>query len=596
MKDPWRWIDERTGLGRRARGFLDHRLAGGPRWRHALYAALLFAFVIQVITGFCLWTGYSASTQTAWESVHHLQDETSGGWLLRGLHHFTAQLVMVLLAVCLATAILTRAFRAPHEIGYWLLLAAIPLGVGMSVTGWLLPFDQNGYWAARVPLNILSIVPFVGPPLQTLLLGGPDVGHHTLTRFLALHAGLLPLTLGMVLYLAVRLIRRAPPGEAPTSPGQPWWPEQAWRDALLCAGVLGVGLLLVFAGHDEPGAPLKAPADLSESYSAARPEWFFLFLFQFLKYFPGGTEIIGAVIIPSALLALLAAMPFIERRRRGHAFNVTVLTLLALGIVGLTWQAMSRDRRDPDHAAALAAAERDAVRVRTLARLAGVPPTGASSLLRSDPLTQGPRLFARQCASCHRFDGHDGLGGKPADPPSAPDLQGFASRAWLTGLLDPERISSPHYFGGTKHTDGKMAKFVKRDVAGFDDKSKVDLQKVIAAVSAEAQLPAQRELEAREVTLIEEGRKLAATSDMRCVECHQFRKPDEDATAPDLTGYGSREWLMGIISDPAHTRFYGRRNDRMPAFGEEKVLDAQAIGILADWLRGDWPAEAGNGR
>jgi ubiquinol-cytochrome c reductase cytochrome b subunit len=76
---------------------------------------------------------------------------------------------------------------------------------------------------------------------------------------------------------------------------------------------------------------------------------------------------------------------------------------------------------------------------------------------------------------------------------------------------------------------------------------------------------------------------------MRCTGCHQFRTPDEDAIAPDLTGYGSREWLIAFISNPAHLRFYGRRNDRMPVFGEEGSLTAEEIGLLADWLRGDWP-------
>jgi ubiquinol-cytochrome c reductase cytochrome b subunit len=99
-------------------------------------------------------------------------------------------------------------------------------------------------------------------------------------------------------------------------------------------------------------------------------------------------------------------------------------------------------------------------------------------------------------------------------------------------------------------------------------------------------LPGQAEADERDVALIEEGRKFIASETARCVECHQFRKSDEGATAPDLTGYGSREWLISIISNPRHERFYGRRNDRMPSFGEEKILDARSIELLADWLRG----------
>jgi ubiquinol-cytochrome c reductase cytochrome b subunit len=79
---------------------------------------------------------------------------------------------------------------------------------------------------------------------------------------------------------------------------------------------------------------------------------------------------------------------------------------------------------------------------------------------------------------------------------------------------------------------------------------------------------------------------------MRCTECHQFRKTDEDASAPDLTGWGSREWIIGMITDPAHERFYGKRNDRMPAFGKKELLDSHAIGLLAEWLRSSAPEKS----
>src|SRR5205085_5047549 len=130
-------------------------------------------------------------------------------------------------------------------------------------------------------------------------------------------------------------------------------------------------------------------------------------------------------------------------------------------------------------------------------------------------------------------------------------------------------------------------KFVKKSVAGFSADEKEQLKKVIMAVSAEANLKLQEGADARDIAMIEEGRKLIATEAMRCTECHQFRKKDEDATAPNLTGYGSREWLIGIISNPKHERFYGKRNDRMPAFAEEKILDVRSIELLPDWLRGE---------
>ena len=107
-------------------------------------------------------------------------------------------------------------------------------------------------------------------------------------------------------------------------------------------------------------------------------------------------------------------------------------------------------------------------------------------------------------------------------------------------------------------------------------------------------MPSQREVEGKEQTLIDQGRALVSSEAMRCTECHQFRKKDEDATAPDLTGYGSAEWLTAIIKDPAHERFYGKRNDRMPVFGQENRLDDKSIATLVTWLRGEsGVAEAG---
>ncbi len=101
----------------------------------------------------------------------------------------------------------------------------------------------------------------------------------------------------------------------------------------------------------------------------------------------------------------------------------------------------------------------------------------------------------------------------------------------------------------------------------------------------------------RDATLIDQGRALIQ-NEVKCTDCHQFRNKDQDATAPDLTGYGSRKWLISFISNPAHPDFYGNRNDRMPAFGADQILSAKEIGLIADWLRGAWyeaPGPVANG-
>lgn len=595
------WLDARTGLGRPVRRLLFEALPGGVSWRRCWLAALIFTFLVQVITGFFLLAGYSASTHTAWESVFHLQFQTPGGWLLRGLHVVAAQVFVVLLGLHLMQVVVARAYRAPQELNLLLLLVLLPVAVAQSVTGWLLPFDQKGYWAARVPLNILGVVPGVGPLLQQVLLGGAEVGHSTLTRFLALHVTVLPLAIGGLL-AALCLLSWGPTAAAGTGnptasapSGGRWWPDQALRDAVACLAVLVTLLFFVleprWTGRPEPFPELLAPADPAEPFAAARPEWFMLFLFQFLKYFPAGTEVWGAVVVPTLVFLVIAAMPWIGRWRLGPHFNTGFILVLVLGAVALGARAVWEDRHNPDYQAAVRAARAAGERARALAA-GGIPPGGAIELVRNDPWSQGPKLFARHCASCHRYDGHDGLGGRPSEPPSAPDLQGFASREWLAGLLDPEQVAGPHYFGGTRFANGRMVRFVQRDVAGFDATQQAKLAKVIAAVSAEAGLPAQAEADARDAALIAEGRELIHTREMKCTSCHQFHKPDEEATAPDLTGYGSRAWLMDFIGDPAHVRFYGRRNDRMPRFAAEAVLSEREIGLIADWLRGDWPEPA----
>ncbi|MFO1498911.1 MAG: cytochrome b N-terminal domain-containing protein [Verrucomicrobiota bacterium] len=468
--------------------------------------------------------------------------------------------------------------------------------LALSLTGYLLPWDQKGYWATKVATNIAGIVPGIGPMLQRVIVGGPDYGHHTLTRFFALHAGFLPASVVLLVVWHIILFRRH--GITAKEPRRRrdayFWPDQVLKDAVACLAVMAAVLFLVlkpwlFRTGEALGAELGAPADPSESYAAARPEWYFLFLFQFLKLFPSGTEVWGAVVIPSLVMGVIFLMPIIGRWQLGHRFNIGLMFALLFGAVFLTYLAVQEDKREAKYAMAVHEAERNAERVKELAKSPnGIPVTGAVSLLRTDPLTQGPKLFARNCASCHRYDGHDGTGLVSKDPPAAADLKGFASREWLRGLLDPARIDSPHYFGGTKFKDGKMVRFVRRDVAGYGPDEKEQLNRAIMALSAEAELKSQHEADQRDAALIAEGRTLLTDNKVRCTECHQFRKPDEEATAPDLTGYGSREWLRSFVSDPGHARFYGTRNDRMPAFGKDQVLDAHSIGLIVDWLRGDW--------
>ncbi len=614
MKSLLGWLDHRTGYRGLLRAALVESIPGGAKWRYVWGSALTFAIAVQFVTGVILWAAYSPNAQGAWESVYYIENVMAGGWMLRGIHHYMAHATMVLLVLHLMQVVIAGAYKAPREVNFWFGIALLHIVLGLSLTGYLLPWDQKGYWATKVATSIASITPVVGPALQKVLVGGADYGHLTLTRFFALHAGILPGALIALIAAHVYLFRRhgvttgglraqmaiaepegvvsegvedGDPAAAPAAArtGR-FWPDQALRDSVACLAVMAAVLYLVIRTG---GAPLGAPADAAEPYAAARPEWYFMFLFQWLKYFPAGTEVIGAIVIPGLVVTLIALMPLAGRWRLGHRFNLGLTGGVLSGVALLTWLAYAQDRADPDFVFAQTNAEAEADRAVELASGGGgIPAEGALALLRADPLTQGPRLFADRCASCHTYDGHDGLGRPLPEPQTAADLKRFASREWLEGLLDPERVATPEYFGGTEFATGRMVRMVQRRVAGFTHDQQTDLAKVIKAVSAQATLPYQAEADEVDRAEILEGTALISSASVGCTECHEFQDVVDDPIGPVLTGFGSREWLADFIRDASHPRFYGDSNDRMPAFGPEQILSDEDIRLLTDWLREDW--------
>ncbi|MEE2947618.1 MAG: cytochrome b N-terminal domain-containing protein [Verrucomicrobiota bacterium] len=645
------WLDHRTGIRRLTREALFENIPGGSRWRYVWGSTLTFTIFVQFITGVFLWMGYSASSGDAWESVNYIQNEMTGGWLLRGIHHWTAQFMPVLLLLHLMQVIVDGAYKAPREVNYWFGVLLLLLVLALSLTGYLLPWDQKGFWATKVATNLINLVPFIGPELQQLVIGGTDYGHHTLTRFFALHAGVLPGLLVLLIVGHVYLFRRhgITPAEPVTKRDAYFWPDQVFKDVVACLAVTVAVLAVVLWSH---GAHLGSPADPSEPYSAARPDWYFLFLFQFLKlpYFAGENEVWGAIYIPGMAIGLICLMPFIGRWKVGHVFNIGILFVFLGGAGALTYLAKQEDVAGPNSAMYLRGVvgdNRDAQRVTALAKARGIEST-ALSLLKNDPKTQGARLFAQHCASCHRYGGHDGLavemasaipiddltkrtgltsrifsgdavhpdwlarqsgtqsswqtvqsvldskadgpfdviaGTKLPEKQSAPDLKGFATRQWIRDLLDPDQYLSTRYFGGTAHKDGAMyKKFLNRKVRKYDADERRMLDAIVAALSAQAKLPAQAPADE---ALIRQGVQYL-TDDIGCIDCHAFGEPDPDVDGPDLTGYGSRQWIIDIVKNPEHEKFYPDNNDRMPAFGVKKILTDAEIGLIADWLRGDY--------
>ena len=653
MKSLLDWLDHRTGIRSLTREALFENIPGGSRWRYVWGSTLTFTLFVQFITGVFLWMGYSASSGDAWESVNYIQNEMSGGWLLRGIHHWTAQFMPVLLLLHLMQVVIDGAYKAPREVNYWFGVLLLLLVLALSLTGYLLPWDQKGFWATKVATNLINLVPFIGPEMQKLVIGGTEYGHHTLTRFFALHAGVLPGLLVLLIVGHIYLFRRH--GITPAEPKRKrdayFWPDQVFKDVVACLAVMMVVMVVVFSAH---GAHLGSPADPSEPFSAARPDWYFLFLFQFLKlpFFAGENEVWGAIYIPGIAVGLICLMPFIGRWKLGHVFNIGIIFVFLGGAGALTYLAKQEDVTGPNSATYLRgvlADTRDADRVTALAKARGIETT-ALSLLKDDPKTQGARLFAQHCASCHRYDGHEGLGvelpkaGTLAElqnrtttlsrfasadavhpewlarksatnewqtvqsvldektegvfdviagiqhqeKQSAPDLKDFATQQWIRDLLDPDKYISARYFGGTTHRDGAMyKKFLNRKVRKYAADEREMLDAIAVALSAEAKLPSQVATDQTSVALIKQGIAYLE-DDIGCIDCHAFGEPDPDADGPDLTGYGSRQWIIDFVKNPGHEKFYPENNDRMPSFGVKKILTDNKIGLIADWLRGDY--------
>jgi ubiquinol-cytochrome c reductase cytochrome b subunit len=622
MSGFFEWLDHRTGYRALVHDALYEHIPGGPRWRYVWGSTLTFCFFVQVVTGLVLWAAYSPSRQTAWESVYYIQHGMTAGWLLRGVHHFTAQAMVVLLALHFLQVVIDGAYRAPREINFWIGLILMQLVLALGLTGYLLPWDQKGYWATKVATNMMALVPVVGEPLQRLVVGGTDYGHHTLTRFFALHAGVLPGLLLIFLALHLALFRRhglkarTPYRGADTT----FWPDQILRDAVACLAVAILVLLLVVRNYPsvEPGIPLShqlgaelgAPANPAESYAAARPEIYFLFLFQALKLLDAFPPVVGAVVVPGLVMLSLFMMPLVGRWELGHRFNVVWTVALLVGVGVLTALAWYDDNsgRTPEsqhYLAAVAEARAEAERAVELASSpTGIPPTGALALLASDAKTQGPKLFRQHCAACHsHFDPAGADAESPqqivVENPTASNLWHFGSRDWVAGLLDPQKVAGPHYFGNTAFKEGEMVTWVNDTIAPKLTDLEGDelaefrrkLQDVALALASEANLVREEisDLEDR----VAAGRE-HIVGEFLCIDCHKFHDNGDLGLAPELTGYASRDWLTAFISNPEHERFYPSTNDRMPAFAANAEdpatnrLSPEELALVVSWLRGEW--------
>jgi len=221
---PLDWLEERSGLVGGIRYFLFRKVPGDTNWMQTLGSATLTAFLVQAITGVILAMYYKPHPDTAYSSIVYITNDLTMGWLVRGMHRWGASVMIILMFLHMARVFIFGAYKYPRELNWIVGVILLTLVMFEGLTGYLLPYDQTGYWATIVAVNINGTAPFLGPFLVNLLQGGAEFGEDTLARFYSLHMLVAPggifALIGLHLYLVIRL--------GVTSP--PWSPEAAGRD------------------------------------------------------------------------------------------------------------------------------------------------------------------------------------------------------------------------------------------------------------------------------------------------------------------------------------------------------------------------------
>lgn len=210
------WIDERTSLTGGARWLMFRKVPKGTNWFYTLGSATMFAFLSQAVTGVFLAMFYRPDANGgAYESIRHITNEVFLGQFVRGMHKWGASVMVVLVFLHMGRTFFFGAYKYPRELNWVIGVVLLILTMVMSFTGYLLPFDQRAYWATTVGVNINGTGPLLGPYLSDFLLGGPEIGATTLSRFYAIHMLLVPgaiaALIGAHLYLVAKLGTTAPP-------------------------------------------------------------------------------------------------------------------------------------------------------------------------------------------------------------------------------------------------------------------------------------------------------------------------------------------------------------------------------------------------
>jgi len=417
------WLDVRTGVKGLTKMVLDEPIPGGARWAYVFGSGLLLIFLLQVVTGISLALYYTPTAETAHTSVAYITKQVAGGAFLRSLHSYGSSAMIIVLGLHFLQTFIYGSFKGRREL-LWLSGALLSfLVLGMGFTGYLLPWDQKAYFATAVGTNVAGQVPIIGNLITRMLRGGDTIGTLTLSRFYVAHVFLIPSAILAFVGAHILLFRKAGPAgpmrEHPVTPrlrAEPFYPRQVLFDmgfALLVVAVLA-GLSYL---RPVTLGPIANPAD---SQFLPRPEWYYLPMFEWLKFWEGPSVVIGVVVIPGIIAMVFFLMPFLDRRLERKVWRRPIpalaVAIVVTGMISLGIKSKIDDRQAP--VAQQLAHQEEQEKAYSAAPFepytnspAINPPatsTSAPALVVSlDPMIpKGKNIFTdRGCSACHGDDG-----------------------------------------------------------------------------------------------------------------------------------------------------------------------------------------------
>jgi ubiquinol-cytochrome c reductase cytochrome b subunit len=406
------WLEHRTGIESAVKSFLYEDIPASAGWHQIIGSLALFFFVIQVFTGALLAFNYAPTPGDAYNSVKYIMTELTGGPLIRGLHHWGASMMLIIVVLHMIQVFIYGAYKKPREATWMVGVVLLLITLAFGLTGYLLPWDNRAYWGTVVTTQIASQAPIAGPYLLRLMGSQGAVGNVTFSRFYALHTVLLPPLTMIIIGIHVYLVRKhgvaAAAGD--TAPKRKFFPEQVFKDTVGVA----VAFIILFIMAVVAKVPLERLADPTDTAYIPRPEWYFLFLFQSLKFFKGPLETVGSVMLPGVAVLTLFLIPFIDRgpmiRLGKRTFAISFVVLAVLAWTGLTTAAIVTTPKNQESVED--ATNTDASSSPTAdAKSAGAAATIAAWQRLTPQELVGLGHFKKEgCTGCHLGAGQTGIG------------------------------------------------------------------------------------------------------------------------------------------------------------------------------------------